>query len=328
MSTLGFFSAWKKDCQKMSDSEKITLLKTLQADFSEIGNWTTEWFEQNGITCPESSKGACTLQANLEKELADLSCQVECKKQELEALTKRCEEVNSKQQELLKLLADKDNELQEGKKIEESQTVTSILKDTIIEDLKAAFDDKARLIMETLSSKIDQENRELVRTLDKVEDKLMRKEADLQGFQEDSHLKATAPYLRQFIHLGDMIRKVLEDNPSTVEQSASYLQEQFERLVDSIDFILRDFSVETFRHEAGNTTFDPHTQQAFEYPTNDASLDKKVRRTLNPGYVWTLPYIIKAKANGEEHPLKEYRMIFRREQVECFKYIAKESENQ
>ena len=31
-----------------------------------------------------------------------------------------------------------------------------------------------------------------------------------------------------------------------------------------------------------------------------------------------------AKANGEEHPLKEYRMIFRREQVECFKYIKKE----
>lgn len=33
---------------------------------------------------------------------------------------------------------------------------------------------------------------------------------------------------------------------------------------------------------------------------------------------------LKAKANGEEHPLKEYRMIFRREQVECFKYVKKE----
>ena len=51
---------------------------------------------------------------------------------------------------------------------------------------------------------------------------------------------------------------------------------------------------------------------------------QKVRRTINPGYVWTLPYVLKAKANGEEHPLKEYRMIFRREQVECFKYIKKE----
>lgn len=327
MGAIKFFSNWKKDIHKMSEPEKATLLKTLQADLSEKGSWTKEWFEQNGLAIPELPEEANTHLADLQKEQADLSCSIEHKKQELEALTKQCEEASAKQQEIERLIAEKEKELQEkDHSAETNQPTTRIPIDKIVEELKAAFDDKAKLILETLSGKIDLENRELVRTLDKVEDKLMRKEADLQGFQEDSHLKATAPYLRQFIHLGDMIRKVIEDNPDNAERSAPYLLEQFKRLADSIDFILKDFSMEVFRHEEGNTTFDPHTQQAFEYPTDDATLDKKVRRTLNPGYVWTLPYILKAKANGEEHPLKEYRMIFRREQVECFKYIAKKNQ--
>ena len=89
---------------------------------------------------------------------------------------------------------------------------------------------------------------------------------------------------------------------------------------------MRDFSIEPFLHNEEDINFDPHTQQSFEYPTDNPDIDKKIRRTLNPGYVWTLPYIIRAKANGEEHPLKEYRMIFRREQVECFKYIKNDKQ--
>ena len=135
-------------------------------------------------------------------------------------------------------------------------------------------------MLEKLSAKIDQENRDLVHVLDKVEDKLMRKEADLQGFQEDSRLKATAPFLKQFIHLGDMMRKVVDENPAGAEASAAYLLEQFKQLTDSIDFILRDFSVDVSRRNEGDMRFDPHTQQAFDYPTDDPALDKKVRRTI------------------------------------------------
>ena len=45
------------------------------------------------------------------------------------------------------------------------------------------------LVLEKLSAKIDQENRDLVHVLDKVEDKLMRKEADLQGISGRFALK-------------------------------------------------------------------------------------------------------------------------------------------
>lgn len=316
-----FFSSGKKNLDKMSDSEKTTLFKTLQTFLSEKGWWTTEWLTKNGIAFPEDENSDEKRLAEIQQQLDEKTSQLEKKKQEIAALTERYKADSAKEQELQQSIAEKEKQLNELDPIDRPAPAVNT------DELKTELQEGLKLILETLSGKIDQENGALIRTLDKVEDKLMRKEADLQSFQEDSRLKATAPYLKQFINLGDMMRKVVDENPSAAEESASYLLEQFKRLTDSIDFILRDFSVEAFRRDEADTTFDPHTQQAFEYPTDNAALDKKIRRTINPGYVWTLPYILKAKANGEEHPLKEYRMIFRREQVECFKYFPKESEN-
>ena len=321
MCTIGFFSSGKKNLDKMSDSEKTTLFKTLQTFLSKKGWWTTEWLTKNGIAFPEDENSDEKRLAEIQQQLDEKTSLLEKKEQEIAALTERYEADSAKEQELQQRIAEKEKQLNELDPIGRPAPAVNT------DELKTELQEGLKLILETLSGKIDQENGALIRTLDKVEDKLMRKEADLQSFQEDSRLKATAPYLKQFINLGDMMRKVIDENPSAAEESASYLLEQFKRLTDSIDFILRDFSVEAFRRDEADTTFDPHTQQAFEYPTDNAALDKKIRRTINPGYVWTLPYILKAKANGEEHPLKEYRMIFRREQVECFKYLPKESEN-
>lgn len=270
MNSKGFFSYFgEKDVDKMSDSERLALLKSLQIRLSERGEWTEEWLTTNGMVIPAKTK-------------------------------------------------DDEKHKEEGH-IEGQGNDNSSL-----EKLWQELRDTIEQMSLTLSEKIDNENMELVNILNKVEDKLMRKESDLQGFQEDFRLKATAPFLKQFINLGDMMRKVIDDIPSNTNEAVSYLQKQMQQLIESIDCILRDFSVEPFRHNEEDTTFDPYTQQSFEYPTDDPDIDKKIRRTLNPGYVWTLPYIIRAKANGEEHPLKEYRMIFRREQVECFKYIKNE----
>lgn len=267
MNSKGFFSYFgEKDVNKMSDSERLAILKSLQIWLFERDEWTEEWFSANGIVPPARA-------------------------------------VN-----------DEDRKEKEYVKEQKSDNYT-------LEELRRELHDFMKQMSQTLSEKIDNENIELVHILDKMENRLRRKESDLQGFQEDSRLKATAPFLKQFINLGDMMRRVIDDNPSSAEESASYLLKQMQRLIESIDCILRDFSVEPYQHNEEDTIFDPYTQQSFEYPTDNPDIDKKIRRTLNPGYVWTLPYIIRAKANGEEHPLKEYRMIFRREQVECFKYI-------
>ncbi len=316
-----FFANKSKDINKMSDTQKTALFKTLQIFLLDKGWWTTEWLTQNGITPPSlEDEGKANSENNyklkeIQTEVDKVTSELEAKKQELVFLETKCKELSDKEKEIVQNITAK------GKELHELNSPIQINTKELQTDLQNGI----KLILETLSNKINIENRELIQVLDKVEDKLMRKETELQYFQEDSHLKATAPYLKQFIHLGDMIRKVIDENPATPEESASYLLEQFKRLTESIDFILNDFSVESYSHDKGNDVFDPHTQQAFEYPTDDIMLDKKIRRTLNPGYVWTLPYILKAKANGEAHPVKEYRMIFRREQVECFKYTDKKS---
>lgn len=302
----------------MSDEEKVALLKTLQANLQEKGCWTAEWLSANGVPCLPVREEERLRLKNAEEKLSELNRMSEAKKEELDGLKGELDEMEKKHDALSLSVHE------EEKKLADLRETANTFSAQNIEDLKKNVREGMNQVLENLSVKIDQENRELVRVLDKVEEKLMRKEADLQGFQEDSRLKATAPFLKQFIHLGDMMRKVVEENPVEPEASAAYLLAQIRQLTDSIDFILRDFSVDVFRHDESDTRFDPHTQQAFEYLTDDPTLDKKVRRTINPGYVWTLPYILKAKANGEEHPLKEYRMIFRREQVECFKYIKKE----
>lgn len=315
---MGFLFGGKTDVSKMSDEEKAALLKALQANLQEKGYWAAEWLSANGVPCPSAGGEEQEALVRLRKELADMQSVSEAQKEGLKALQAEMEAVRGKRDMLLQTVKVEEQRLAELR--EASNTVSA----QGVEELKKELRESVRQVLENLSAKIDGENRDLLRTLDKVEDKLMRRESELQNFQEDSRLKATAPFLKQFIHLGDMMRKVVDENPSEAGASSAYLLEQFRQLIDSIDFILRDFSVDVFRHDEEDTRFDPHTQQAFDYPTDDPALDKKVRRTVNPGYVWTLPYVLKAKASGEEHPLKEYRMIFRREQVECFKYIKKE----
>lgn len=310
---MGWFDG-KKDIGKMSDDEKFSLLQELQTDFLQRNIWTEKWFEERGLACPAREEHEKQQLEVLKKEAEELQKAVADRKKELESLNNAVEEAKNKQRILWQSVQEEEHRLAELK--ETSQHVSM----QELEKWKGEMQESMNRIIETLADKIDHENRELVRVLDKTEDKLMRKEADVQSFQEDSRLKATAPFLKQFIHLGDMMRKVLEDVPEHKDDVSEYLTGQIEKLTDSIDYILRDFSVDVFRHSPENTQFDPYTQQAFDYPTDNPELDKKVRRTLHPGYVWTLPYILKAKANGEEHPLKEYRMVFRREQVECYKY--------
>lgn len=283
------FSRSKKDIDKMSEVEKLKLFKALYGYYVDNNCWNNAWFKEHGIDMPINKQLSQSTESSNEIESPE-------------------DIVLTEQQ---KTFESSENKVNDGF----TQEHFNIIKKELQQIVRDSFN--------ALALKIEDENGSLICLLNKVEDKLMRRESEIQGFQEDSRLKSIAPLLKQFIYLGDMMRKVLYDMPVDKEMAYEYLKSQLKQLINSIDYILMDFSVDAFKHDEDNITFDPHTQQMFEYITDDITLDKKIRRTVNPGYVWTLPYIIKAKANGEPHPLKEYRMIFRREQVECYKYIGK-----
>lgn len=222
-------------------------------------------------------------------------------KSEKDLISEKLLELNQKEEELKekeKLLESREKEIQ----AREQQKTDIDVTDKLLQELKESF---------------LQERIELTALLNKLEDKLSRRETDLQQYQEDIYRKMATPYIRQFITLGDMIQKVLFDSADNT--SAFFWQEQLSKIRESINYILKDFSVKTYT-SVNNNNFDPEKQEVASYwETTDILLDKKVRRSLAPGYIWTLPYIVKAKANGEPHPLKAYEFILRKEQVETYK---------
>ena len=222
-------------------------------------------------------------------------------------------------EELKKIIRQKDKELDELKRLLKDNMHE---KDEKQEDNSSSFNDTLQEMQHTLAeikNTLSIENAELMSLLDKTENRLQRRDAEVQSFQEDYYRKTITPCVRQFIALSDMMRKVIDEAPE--ETNGQYFEVQFGKIIESIDYILRDFSFTTYQEGTCGMNYNPQKQDVVAYKeTDNPELDKKVSRSLNPGYIWTLPYIIKAKANGEPLPLKSYELIFRKEQVETFKF--------
>ncbi len=337
--SMGFFNN-KRDYANLGEQELLSDLREICDVLKKKECWTAVYFEKNGIPSVEVTQVLQEQIANLKKELEEVGKQVEVRKAELGKVNEETEEAKRAQRTMVQLLAEEEQKLKEVKEAQTSsatrvdlEPVKQAIKDEVrlaietitskgdLEPVKQTIKEEVKLALETLVGKIDNENRDLVNVLDKVEDKLSRKEADVQRFQEDSLLKLTSPYLRQFISLGDMMRSLMNDVPEAPEEALPFLKENMDKLLETIDFILRDFSVEVYRHNPEDKQFDvQRQQQVADCPTDDPALDKMVSRTVNPGYIWTLPYILRAKVNGEELPVKKYQFVFRAEQVECYKY--------
>lgn len=174
--------------------------------------------------------------------------------------------------------------------------------------------------LKVLREYVSNEKDELLTLLNKTEDRLQRRDADIQAFQEDYYRKSTTPFIRQFIALSDMMRRIMDEPiDERCPDKEEYWKQQFGKVIESIGYILRDFSLITYQDGAYGKEFDPQKQDVVRHiETDQPELDKKISKSINPGYIWTIPYIIKAKANGEPLPLKEYQLIFRKEQVETF----------
>jgi len=177
------------------------------------------------------------------------------------------------------------------------------------------------LQLKTLKEDLVNENKELIASFEITESRLQRRDSEIQAYQEDFYRKAMSPYIRQFIALADMMRKIVWETKITPEKYDNiYWQSQFQKIIQSIDFILSDFSFKVYQDAQEGETYNPERQDVVGYmETDQPELDKKIYASCNPGYIWTIPYIIRCKANGEPLPLKEHQIIFRKEQVITYK---------
>lgn len=212
-----------------------------------------------------------------------------------------------------------EEEKEEPQPQEEQPTPTPITQPTETIDMKPILEK-----IESLEQTVQTSKSEILEQLlenEKLEDLLRDRNGIIQSYQEDIYKKLTMPLLKQFISLADMMSIVLQDK-ETEEKDAAYWKKQFEETIKSVYFTLKDFSVNTYKEAQNGDAFDPNRQEVSStQETTDEQLDKKIYRSVSPGYTWELPYILRPKANGEKHLQTAYEFIIRKEQVETYKYI-------
>lgn len=254
--------------------------------------------------------------AALERELSKDKCEEESVLDTMEEAGQNPKEVVLSEKE--ELLLQKEKELEEREKNLQKQQDLIIESGSIGEILQ-----KILVSLDGIKEQASVENADLLALLEKADERLQRRDSDVQSYQEDFYRKSITPYIRQFIVLGDMMRKIMNETiDEHLLKDESYWHNQFGKVIESINYILRDFSFTVYQDAKEGENYNPQKQEVISFKeTDNVDLDKKISKSLNPGYVWTLPYIIKAKVNGAQLPLKEYELIFRKEQVETYKLI-------
>lgn len=254
--------------------------------------------------------------AALERELSKDKCEEESVLDTMEEAGQNPKEVVLSEKE--ELLLQKEKELEEREKNLQKQQDLIIESGSIGEILQ-----KILVSLDGIKEQASVENADLLALLEKADERLQRRDSDVQSYQEDFYRKSITPYIRQFIVLGDMMRKIMNETiDEHLLKDESYWHNQFGKVIESINYILRDFSFTVYQDAKEGENYNPQKQEVISFKeTDNVDLDKKISKSLNPGYVWTLPYIIKAKVNGTQLPLKEYELIFRKEQVETYKLI-------
>lgn len=180
-------------------------------------------------------------------------------------------------------------------------------------------------VVVNLDSQISNEHQRLLKENSDIQELLDQKQEHLeqitQTCQEDRYKKDKIKLVNKYIYQMDLIRKVLYDFNSlrtmqSDEESVAFLENQLKSIVVSMEATLAQEMVEPIQYGEDGGTVNPELQETIDVvATNNPELDGKIYSSINPGYVWTLPYILKAKITDNGDEIKSYRFLVRPEQI-------------
>lgn len=283
--------------------------------------------------------------ARREAELKKKKQELAQEEAELEELKKNCEE---EQKKVDAINPEEFTRLQEELKQKEleltsSQTEIAHLKKNIEElqnaELLVCLQNNISKLLEHLlaledrvgniDDRITEENQHLAQENNalqvKLDDKQDRLESIVQTIQEDRYRKDKIKLINRYIYQMDLIRKMLYDFESdrttmSEKEAISFLQDQLEEVVKGMEATLTQEMVERIQCGEIGSDINLELQESIDtISTDDPLLDGKVYRSINPGYIWTLPYILKAKLTDDGTEIKNYRFLIRAEQVITYK---------
>ena len=169
----------------------------------------------------------------------------------------------------------------------------------------------------------DESLRDKAARIDELSEKYERL---MTSVQEDRYRKDKVKLISKIIFFTDLIRRMLYEfnqhrsNTAKSEETV-FLEQQFEKLIVAMDDTLKHEIVSTMPQAAEGADFDEEHMEAIDtIHTDNASLDGKVHRSLSACYVWTLPYILKARIDENGNEVRNYRFVLHPEEVILYKY--------
>lgn len=206
---------------------------------------------------------------------------------------------------------------------EDSNTSVSF---TAIEKTLALISEQIK----SLSASVSIENQRLLQENAKISESLENKQLQLeqivQTCQEDRYRKDKIKLINKYIYQIDLIRKTQYDfriyrDQQSESEAVAFLESQLTEIVKGMEATLLQEMVENIQTGEDGAAVNPDMQETIDtVSTDNPELDGKIYCSISPAYVWTLPYILKAKITDKGDEIKSYRFLIRPEQIITYKF--------
>ena len=176
---------------------------------------------------------------------------------------------------------------------------------------------------------IQEKQGEKIKTIEEQSDIRQEKlEHIIQTVQEDRYRKDKLRLINRCVYQADLVRKTVYDYPELskdIENKEEFLLRQLQSVVAGIESMLADEGVLVRNFAAVGEKINPEYQEVIGViETDDESKNNTVAEIINPGYIWTLPYILKAKVNESGEEIKHYKFLMQTEQIIAYKYVKQQ----
>lgn len=161
---------------------------------------------------------------------------------------------------------------------------------------------------------------------ERLDNKQERLEQIIQTCQEDRYRKDKIKLINKYIYQIDLIRKTLYDfninrNCESNNEAVVFLESQLKEVIKGMEATLFQEMVEKIQLGEKGAIVNPDIQETIDtVATDNPELDGKIYCSISPGYIWTLPYILKAKMTDTGNEIKTYRFLIRPEQIITYKF--------
>lgn len=134
------------------------------------------------------------------------------------------------------------------------------------------------------------EKEDITVIVEKQEETIQKQHNSLLKFQEDVIYKIQKNLIMELIGISDNIRMMIQNK----ENDADYdLLEEVRKLGEWVDASLSNNSVRKYQDtNIDNTVFNRKRQELVDKEETNDENKHKTYKTIAPGYVWTLPYLV------------------------------------